>query len=181
MPCSGWNGRGGGPWLGFRRGSLRGRRGGGNSGCSAATEDFTSVLDTNLTGAFRVVKRANRGMLGGRKGRVVLISSAVAPRGYRGQANYAASKAGLIGRPLDGPRTGLAQHHLQRRRPGLTDTAMSQNLTDEQRQNLINEIPLGRRARPEEIAAVVAFFTSDEASYITDAVIPVDGGAGIGP
>ncbi|WP_328373125.1 beta-ketoacyl-ACP reductase (plasmid) [Streptomyces sp. NBC_00445] len=144
-------------------------------------EDFTSVLDTNLTGAFRVVKRANRGMLRARKGRVVLISSAVAMRGYRGQANYAASKAGLIGFARSMARElGSRNITFNVVAPGLTDTAMTRSLTDEQLQDLTNEIPLGRLARPEEIAAVVAFLTSDEASYITGAVVPVDGGAGMG-
>ncbi|MEU6218355.1 beta-ketoacyl-ACP reductase [Streptomyces sp. NPDC047022] len=144
-------------------------------------DDFTSVLDTNLTGAFRVTKRATRGMLRAKKGRVVLISSAVALRGESGQANYAASKAGLVGFARSMARElgsrGITFNVVA---PGLTETAMSEQLTDEQRERLKSQIPLGRLARPEEIAATVAFLASDAASYITGAVVPVDGGAGMG-
>lgn len=146
-----------------------------------AEDDFTSVLDTNLTGAFRVTKRATRGMLRAKKGRVVLISSAVALRGESGQANYAASKAGLIGFARSMARElgsrGITFNVVA---PGLTETAMSEQLTDEQRERLKGQIPLGRLARPEEVAATVAFLASDAASYITGAVVPVDGGAGMG-
>ncbi|WP_256103684.1 3-oxoacyl-ACP reductase FabG [Streptomyces sp. ODS05-4] len=144
-------------------------------------DDFASVVDTNLTGAFRVVKRATRGMLRAKKGRVVLISSAVALRGESGQANYAASKAGLVGFARSMARElgsrGITFNVVA---PGLTETAMSERLTDEQRQTLIEQIPLGRLARPEEIAEAVAFLSGDGAGYITGAVIPVDGGAGMG-
>jgi len=144
-------------------------------------DDFTSVLDTNLTGAFRLAKRASRGMLRAKKGRVVLISSAVALRGESGQANYAASKAGLVGFARSMARElgsrGITFNVVA---PGLTETAMSENLSDEQREHLKSQIPLGRLARPEEIAAAVAFLASDAASYITGAVVPVDGGAGMG-
>ncbi|MFF1297247.1 MULTISPECIES: 3-oxoacyl-ACP reductase FabG [unclassified Streptomyces] len=144
-------------------------------------EDFTSVVDTNLTGSFRLVKRASRGMLRARRGRVVLISSAVALRGESGQANYAASKAGLVGFARSMARElGLRGITFNVVAPGLTETAMSKNLTEEQREHLENQIPLGRLGRPEEIAAAVAFLSSDEASYITGAVLPVDGGAGMG-
>ncbi|MEU6488247.1 3-oxoacyl-ACP reductase FabG [Streptomyces sp. NPDC046887] len=143
--------------------------------------DFASVLDTNLTGAFRVVKRATRGMLRAKKGRVVLISSAVALRGESGQANYAASKAGLVGLARSVARElgsrGITCNVVA---PGLTETAMSSGLSDEQRANLVEQIPLARLARPEEIAAAVAFLASEEAGYITGAVVPVDGGAGMG-
>ncbi|MFD9284945.1 3-oxoacyl-ACP reductase FabG [Streptomyces mirabilis] len=144
-------------------------------------EDFTSVIDTNLTGVFRVVKRASRGMLRAKKGRVVLISSAVALRGESGQANYAASKAGLIGFARSMARElGLRGITFNVVAPGLTETGMSEGLTEEQREHLESQIPLGRLARPEEIAAAVAFLSSDDASYITGAVLPVDGGAGMG-
>ncbi|MCK8676353.1 MULTISPECIES: 3-oxoacyl-ACP reductase FabG [Streptomyces] len=143
--------------------------------------DFASVLDTNLTGAFRVVKRATRGMLRAKKGRVVLISSAVALRGESGQANYAASKAGLVGLARSVARElgsrGITCNVVA---PGLTETAMSSGLSDEQRANLVEQIPLARLASPEEIAAAVAFLASEEAGYITGAVVPVDGGAGMG-
>ncbi|GGY40018.1 beta-ketoacyl-ACP reductase [Streptomyces xanthochromogenes] len=144
-------------------------------------DDFTSVLDTNLTGAFRLTKRASRAMLRAKKGRVVLISSAVGLRGESGQANYAASKAGLVGFARSMARElgsrGITFNVVA---PGLTETSMSGQLSDEQLEGMKSQIPLGRLARPEEIAAAVAFLASDEASYITGAVVPVDGGAGMG-
>ncbi|MEU5137098.1 beta-ketoacyl-ACP reductase [Streptomyces californicus] len=144
-------------------------------------DDFTTVVDTNLTGAFRVAKRASRGMLRAKNGRVVFISSAVALRGESGQANYAASKAGLIGFARSMARElgsrGITFNVVA---PGLTETTMSQALSSEQLENLKTQIPLGRLARPEEIAATVAFLASDQAAYITGAVVPVDGGAGMG-
>ncbi|MFJ9841733.1 3-oxoacyl-ACP reductase FabG [Kitasatospora sp. NPDC101155] len=146
-----------------------------------AEEDFDATLQTNLVGAYRAAKRASRGMLRGKYGRLVFISSAVAMTGEAGQANYAASKAGLIGfarslaREL-GPR-GITSNVVS---PGLTETDMTAALTPEQRETLIQRVPLGRMARPEEIAAVVAFAASDAAGYLTGAVIPVDGGAGMG-
>ena len=144
-------------------------------------EDFTTVVDTNLTGAFRVVRRATRGMLRARKGRVVFISSAVALRGESGQANYAASKAGLIGFARSMARElGARGVTFNVVAPGLTETSMSENLMEEQLAHLTGQIPLGRLARPEEVAAAVAFLASDDAGYITGAVLPVDGGAGMG-
>ncbi|MEU3296667.1 beta-ketoacyl-ACP reductase [Streptomyces longwoodensis] len=144
-------------------------------------DDFTSVVDTNLTGAFRVTKRASRGMLRAKQGRVVYISSAVALRGESGQANYAASKAGLVGFARSMARElgsrGITFNVVA---PGLTETAMSEALSEEQLEDLKTQIPLGRLARPEEIAATVAFLASEQASYITGAVVPVDGGAGMG-
>ncbi|WP_307840934.1 3-oxoacyl-ACP reductase FabG [Streptomyces sp. GESEQ-4] len=142
-------------------------------------EDFTSVVDTNLTGAFRVARRAIRGMLREGHGRIVLISSTVALHGAAGQANYAAAKAGLVGfaRSLT--------HELGSRditcnvvAPGLTETDMSRALTEEQRRDLLSQTPAGRLARPEEVADVVAFLAG--AGYVRGAVIPVDGGAGLG-
>ncbi|MFI6688407.1 beta-ketoacyl-ACP reductase [Streptomyces sp. NPDC050485] len=144
-------------------------------------DDFTSVIDTNLTGAFRLAKRASRGMLRAKKGRVILVSSAVALRGESGQANYAASKAGLVGFARSMARElgsrGITFNVVA---PGLTETSMSEKLSDEQLANLKSQIPLGRLARPEEIAATVAFLASESATYITGAVVPVDGGAGMG-
>jgi 3-oxoacyl-[acyl-carrier protein] reductase len=144
-------------------------------------DDFTSVLDTNLTGTFRVVKRANRGMLRAKKGRVVLISSVVGLLGSAGQANYAASKAGLVGFARSLARElGSRNITFNVVAPGFVDTDMTQVLTDEQRAGIVSQVPLGRYAKPEEIAAAVRFLASDDASYITGAVIPVDGGLGMG-
>lgn len=144
-------------------------------------EDFTTVLDTNLTGTFRVVKRASRGMLRARKGRIVLISSVVGLLGSAGQANYAASKAGLVGFARSLARElGSRNITVNVVAPGFVDTDMTRVLTDEQRAGIVGQVPLGRYAQPEEIAASVRFLSSDDAAYITGAVIPVDGGLGMG-
>lgn len=144
-------------------------------------EDFTSVIDTNLTGTFRVVKRANRGMLRAKRGRVVLLSSVVGLMGSPGQANYAASKAGLVGFARSLARElGSRNITFNVVAPGFVDTDMTRVLTDEQRKNIVASVPLGRYAQPEEIAATVRFLASDDAAYITGAVIPVDGGLGMG-
>ncbi|MGV9346871.1 3-oxoacyl-[acyl-carrier-protein] reductase [Streptomyces spiralis] len=144
-------------------------------------EDFASVIDTNLTGTFRVVKRANRGMLRAKKGRVVLISSVVGLLGSAGQANYAASKAGLVGFARSLARElGSRNITFNVVAPGFVDTDMTRALSDEQREAIMAQVPLGRYAQPEEIAAAVRFLASDDASYITGAVIPVDGGLGMG-
>jgi 3-oxoacyl-[acyl-carrier protein] reductase len=144
-------------------------------------EDFTSVLDTNLTGTFRVVKRASRGMLRARKGRIVLISSVVGLKGSPGQANYAASKAGLVGfaRSL-AHELGSRNITVNVVAPGFVDTAMTQVLGGERKEEILKNIPAGRYAQPEEVAASVRFLASDDAAYITGAVIPVDGGLGMG-
>lgn len=144
-------------------------------------EDFTSVLDTNLTGAFRVTKRAVRGMLRSRHGRVVLISSVVGLLGSPGQTNYAASKAGLVGfarslvREL-GPRDITVNVVA----PGYVETALTEVLTPERQREIKQQVPLGRTATSEEVAGVVRWLASDEAAYVTGAVIPVDGGLGMG-
>ncbi|NSC20931.1 3-oxoacyl-[acyl-carrier-protein] reductase [Streptomyces albus subsp. chlorinus] len=144
-------------------------------------EDFTSVLDTNLTGTFRVVKRASRGMLRARKGRIVLISSVVGLMGQAGQTNYAASKAGLVGFARSLSRElGSRNITCNVVSPGFVDTDMTRVLSDEQRAEFVKQVPLGRYAEPEEVASSVRFLASDEAAYITGAVIPVDGGLGMG-
>lgn len=144
-------------------------------------DDFASVVDTNLTGTFRVVKRANRGMLRAKKGRVVLISSVVGLLGSAGQSNYAASKAALVGFARSLARElGSRNITFNVVAPGFVDTDMTKVLSDEQRAGIVGQVPLGRYAQPEEIAAAVSFLASDNAAYITGAVIPVDGGLGMG-
>ncbi|RZU61247.1 beta-ketoacyl-ACP reductase [Zhihengliuella halotolerans] len=144
-------------------------------------EDFTSVIDTNLTGAFRVIKRATKGMIRLRKGRVVLISSVVGLYGSPGQVNYAASKAGLVGiarsltRELGG--RGITANVVA---PGFINTDMTAALPEETQKNYKASIPANRFAEPDEVANVVRWVASDEAAYISGAVIPVDGGLGMG-
>ncbi|MEU0166866.1 3-oxoacyl-ACP reductase FabG [Streptomyces iakyrus] len=144
-------------------------------------DDFTSVIDTNLTSAYRVAKRASRGMLRAPAARMIFISSTVALRGDKGQANYAAAKAGLIGFTRSLAREfGSRGVTFNVVAPGLTATDMTAALPETRIAELCEEIPLGRAAQPEEIAAAVRFLASREASYITGAVLPVDGGAGMG-
>ncbi|GAA1508758.1 3-oxoacyl-[acyl-carrier protein] reductase [Agromyces terreus] len=144
-------------------------------------EDFTSVVDTNLTGAFRVVKRASKGMLKARFGRVVLISSVVGLYGSPGQINYSASKAALVGMARSLTRElGARNITANVVAPGFIETDMTDELPEAQQAEYKKNIPLGRFASPDEVARVVAWLAGDDAGYISGAVIPVDGGLGMG-
>jgi len=144
-------------------------------------DDFDSVVDTNLGGTFRVVKRASKGMLKARWGRVILISSVVGLYGSAGQINYASSKAGLVGfarsltRELGG--RGITANVVA---PGFIETEMTAELPEEKKAEYKKAIPAGRYASADEVAGVVAWLASDDAAYISGAVIPVDGGLGMG-
>ncbi|MEV0164798.1 3-oxoacyl-ACP reductase FabG [Nonomuraea fuscirosea] len=141
-------------------------------------ETFTDVIDANLTGAYRVAKRAIRPMMRLKRGRVILVSSVVGLSGQAGQTNYAASKAGLIGFARSMAREyGSRNITVNVVSPGFVATDMTADLDTEA---IVANIPLGRQAAPEEIARVVRFLAGDDASYITGAVIPVDGGLGMG-
>lgn len=144
-------------------------------------EDFTAVVDANLTAAYRVSKRAAQTMLRARAGRIVFMSSVVGLLGSAGQANYAASKAGLVGLARSLARElGSRNITVNVVAPGPVATDMTAALGEERLAELAAAVPLGRVASVEEIAGVVAFLASDEAAYITGAVIPVDGGLGMG-
>lgn len=144
-------------------------------------EDWSAVVDTNLTGAFRVAKRAAKGMLRLRRGRIVFISSVVGLLGSAGQVNYAASKSGLVGMARSLSRElGSRSITANVVAPGFVETDMTDVLTDEQKAAIRGQVPLGRYARPEEIASAVIWLASDGAAYVTGAVIPVDGGLGMG-
>lgn len=144
-------------------------------------DDFASVVNANLTAAFRVVKRATPSMLKARRGRIILMSSVVGLLGSAGQANYAASKAGLVGFSRSLARElGSRNITVNVVAPGPVATDMTAALSQDRMNELTDAVPLKRVALPEEIGAVVGFLASEGAAYITGAVIPVDGGLGMG-
>ena len=144
-------------------------------------EDFEEVINTNLNGVFRIMKRATKSMIKQRFGKVLLIGSVVGLLGSPGQINYSASKSALVGmarsisRELGG--RGITANVVA---PGFIDTDMTSELSAEQQKDYLSRIPAGRFASPEEVAKVVSWLASDDAAYITGAVIPVDGGLGMG-
>ncbi|WP_435768691.1 3-oxoacyl-ACP reductase FabG [Nocardioides sp. SYSU DS0651] len=143
--------------------------------------DWDAVLDTNLTGSFRLARRAAKGMLRLKRGRIIFISSVVGLLGSPGQVNYAASKAGLVGMARSlarelGPRSITANVVA----PGYVDTDMTAVLSDQQKEAIRGQVPLGRYADPAEVAGAVTWLASPSAAYVTGAVIPVDGGLGMG-
>ena len=143
--------------------------------------DFASVIDANLIAAYRVSKRATQGMLRARAGRIIFMSSVVGLLGSAGQANYAASKAGLVGLARSLARElGSRSITVNVVAPGPVETDMTAALGDKRLAELTAAVPLARMARADEIAGVVAFLASADAAYITGAVIPVDGGLGMG-
>lgn len=159
-----------------------------NAGVTADTlllrmseDDWQRVLDTNLTGTYRLARRASRSMLRQRRGRMIFISSVVAMLGSPGQVNYAAAKAGLVGMARSIARElGSRSITANVVAPGYVETDMTGVLTDEQRSAIGDRVPLGRFARPEEVAGAVTWLAGDAAAYVTGAVIPVDGGLGMG-
>ncbi|MGL5825982.1 MAG: 3-oxoacyl-ACP reductase FabG [Nocardioides sp.] len=146
-----------------------------------AESDWADVLDTNLTASFRLAKRATKSMLRLRRGRIIFISSVVGLMGSAGQVNYAASKAGLIGMARSVAReVGSRSITANVVAPGFVETDMTDVLSNDQKQAIRAQIPLGRYAVPTEIAATVLWLAGPAASYVTGAVIPVDGGLGMG-
>jgi len=143
---------------------------------------FASVVDTNLAGGFRTARRAVQKMMRARWGRIIFISSVVGATGQAGQANYAASKAGLVGLARS-----LAREFASRQitvnvvAPGPIATEMTASLSEDRQAAITDAVPLGRFGTPDEVAATVRFLASDDAAYITGAVLPVDGGLGMGP
>jgi 3-oxoacyl-[acyl-carrier protein] reductase len=144
-------------------------------------DDWASVIETNLTGAFRVAKRAAKGMLRLRRGRIVFVSSVVGLLGSPGQVNYAASKSGMVGMARSIARElgsrGITANVVA---PGFVETDITADLSAELKKQYLSQIPLGRYSTPEEVARVIRWVASDEAGYVTGAVIPVDGGLGMG-
>lgn len=144
-------------------------------------DDFATVIDTNLGGAYRLARRAVRPMMRLRRGRIIFISSVVGLLGSAGQANYAASKAGLVGLARSLARElGSRNITVNVVAPGFVETDMTAALGEDRRQAIVAGVPLGRIATADEVAAVVQFLAGTDAGYITGAVIPVDGGLGMG-
>ncbi len=143
--------------------------------------DFTDVIDTNLTGSFRVVQRAIKGMLKLKRGRIILVSSVVGLYGSPGQVNYSSSKAALVGMARSITRE-LGGRNITANvvAPGFINTAMTEVLPEDTKKNYLASIPAGRFAEAEEVARVIRWLASEEANYISGAVIPVDGGLGMG-
>lgn len=146
-----------------------------------AESDFASVIDANLTAAYRVAKRATQGMLRARRGRIIFVGSVVGLLGSAGQSNYAAAKAGLVGLSRSLARElGSRSITVNVVAPGPVATDMTAALSEDRLKTLTETVPLGRMAEPDEIAGTIAFLASADAAYITGAVIPVDGGLGMG-
>jgi 3-oxoacyl-[acyl-carrier protein] reductase len=144
-------------------------------------DDFTEVIDANLTAAYRVAKRAAQGMLKARKGRIIFVSSVVGLLGSAGQANYSASKSGLVGLARSIARElGSRSITANVVAPGPVATDMLAALSEDRREALTAAVPLGRLASPDEIAGTITFLASTDAAFITGAIIPVDGGLGMG-
>jgi len=144
-------------------------------------DDINDVLNTNLVGAIRIARRASRSMMKARTGRLIFMSSVVGLLGSAGQVNYSASKAGLVGAARSLARElgsrGITSNVIA---PGFVDTDMTAELSEDRKNEIVGNVPLGRYATPEEVADVAVFLASKAAGYITGAVIPVDGGLGMG-
>lgn len=144
-------------------------------------DDIHDVLNTNLVGAIRIARRASRSMMKARTGRLIFMSSVVGLLGSAGQVNYSASKAGLVGAARSLARElgsrGITSNVIA---PGFVDTDMTAELSEDRKNEIVGNVPLGRYATPEEVADVAVFLASPAAGYITGAVIPVDGGLGMG-
>lgn len=159
-----------------------------NAGITADTlllrmseEDWSSVIDTNLTGSFHLAKRAAKGMLRLKRGRIIFISSVVGLLGSPGQVNYAASKAGLVGMARSLTRElGSRAITANVIAPGYIDTDMTAALTDDQKESIRGQVPLSRYGDPAEVAGAAVWLASESAAYVSGAVIPVDGGLGMG-